>query len=78
MKPTFPLLLLATLGACVEESSPKEGEQAAAQIAAEDDAEALKAEQKSIEEAADAAAKLVEEETREEIEQIKEESSKQP
>jgi cytidylate kinase len=78
MKSMLPLLLLATLGACIEETSPKDGERAAAEISTEDDAEALKAEQKSIEEAADAAAKLVEEETREEIEQIKEESSQQP
>ena len=78
MKSMLPLLLLATLGACIEETSPKDGERVAVEISAEDDAEALKAEQKSIEEAADAAAKLVEEETREEIEQIKEESSQQP
>lgn len=65
------LALLAVLSGCVEESTPKEGEKAAAQIASEEEAEALRNEQKSIEEAADAAAKLVEDETREEIEQMK-------
>lgn len=70
MRKFAPFLLLATLAGCADEPTPKGGEKAAAQVAAEDDAEALKAEQKSIEEAADAAAKLVEEDAREEIERI--------
>lgn len=71
MRTITVLALLAVLSGCVEESTPKEGEKAAAQIASEEDAEALRNEQKTIEEAADAAAKLVEDETREEIEQMK-------
>lgn len=70
MRKFAPFLLLVTLAGCADEPTPKGGEKAAAQVAAEDDAEALKAEQKSIEEAADAAAKLVEEDAREEIERI--------
>ncbi|MBK6706170.1 MAG: hypothetical protein IPG54_01270 [Sphingomonadales bacterium] len=70
MRKFAPYLLLITLVGCVEEPTPKDSEKAAAEVAAEDDAEALKAEQKSIEEAADAAAKLVEEDAREEIERV--------
>lgn len=65
MKWGFLTLACFALGACTEESSPKEAEKAAEQVVAEDDAEALKTEQKTIEEAADAAAKLVEQESRE-------------
>jgi len=61
-----PLLLMA----CVEEQNPAQSEKAAEKIAAEDDAAAVKAEQKSIEAAADAAAKLVEEEARAEIQEL--------
>lgn len=74
MRTVIAFALLTVLSGCVEESTPKEGEKAAAQIASEEDAEVLRNEQKSIEEAADAAAKLVEDETREEIEQMKAET----
>lgn len=68
------MLLLAcctVLAGCSEGPTPKEANKAAAQTVAEDDAAELKVEQKNIEQAADAAAKLVEEEAREEIEQLK-------
>ena len=74
MRTVIAFALLTVLSGCVEESTPKEEEKAAAQIASEEDAEALRNEQKTIEEAADAAAKLVEDETREEIEQMKAET----
>ncbi len=71
MKAKLIILSFIALAACAEEPSPKEAEKAAEQAVAEDEAAALKSEQKSIEEAADAAAKLVEEESRKEIEQLK-------
>jgi PBP1b-binding outer membrane lipoprotein LpoB len=62
------LALLPIVAGCAEESAPKEAEKAAVANAAEDAADAVKLEKKSIEEAAEAAVKLVEEESRQEIE----------
>jgi hypothetical protein len=75
MRAIASLLLLAGTAACVEEPGRQEQESATAQVPAEADAEAVKAEQKTIEEAADAAAKLVEEETLEEIGRMEAEQS---
>lgn len=55
------------LSACVEESPPQEAERAAEEIAGVEAREAVDAERKNIEQAADAAAKLVEAEAQEEI-----------
>ena len=55
---------------CSEEPTPKEAETVQAATAEADTADAIKAEKKSLEEAADAAAKLVEEESRQEIEAL--------
>jgi hypothetical protein len=66
------LLLLATLqavSACAEEPTPKEADKAAKATIAEDTAGAVKQQKKSIEEAAEAAVKLIEEEARQEIEE---------
>ena len=65
-----PVLLALTLlaTACTEDPTPKEAEKAADANTAEDTADAVKLEKKSIEEAAEAAVKLVEEESRREIE----------
>lgn len=60
-------LTLLAVG-CAEEPAPKEAEKAAVANAAEDTADAVKLEKKSIEKAAEAAVKLVEEESRQEIE----------
>ena len=64
--------LAATLlcSACTEEPAPKEAAEAVVANAAEDTADAVKLEKKSIEEAAEAAVKLVEEESRQEIEEL--------
>lgn len=70
----LPLLWLA---ACSEEPSAKEAEQAAKVNAATDTAEAVKAEKRTIEEAADAAAKLIEEEARQEIESVSGQTAEQ-
>lgn len=59
-------LSLLTVG-CGEEPAPKEAKKDAVANAAEDTADAIKLEKKSIEEAAEAAVKLVEEESRQEI-----------
>lgn len=64
MKGTALLLPLLVLTGCGWGSSPKD-----AAAAAESDKAALDEEQKNIEEAADAAAKLIEEDAREEIAQ---------
>jgi PBP1b-binding outer membrane lipoprotein LpoB len=61
------ILLMLTMG-CSKEPAHKEAEKAAVANTAEDTADAVKAEKKSIEEAAEAAVKLVEEESRQEIE----------
>jgi PBP1b-binding outer membrane lipoprotein LpoB len=62
------LFAALVLSACVEEPSKKGAGKAAEQVVAKDEAAALKSEAKNIEAAADAAAKLVEEETNQEIE----------
>ena len=59
------LMLLSS--ACTEEPAAKEAETAVANTA-KDTADAVRLEKKSIEEAAEAAVKLVEEESRQEIE----------
>lgn len=59
--------LCALLAGCAGESSPDRSEAATTEVVGKDEAADLAAEQKSIEEAADAAARLIEEETREEI-----------
>lgn len=59
----IPFLLLI-VGACVEEPTPKEAEKAAATIEEDE----VKAKQLSIEEAAEKATKLIEEDARAEIE----------
>lgn len=64
------LISLPLMSACVEESSPQQAEQAAEAVAGADTAAAIEAERKSIEQAADAAAKLVEAEAQEEIDAI--------
>jgi PBP1b-binding outer membrane lipoprotein LpoB len=61
------VLALLTFG-CAEEPAPKDAAKAAVANAAKDTADAVKSEKKSIEEAAEAAVKLVEEESRQEIE----------
>ena len=62
------IALLALTSACSSEPAPKEvGKAQTAEIKEETDS-AVKAEKKSIEEAAEAAVKLVEEESRQEIE----------
>ena len=63
------ILLILMMG-CSQEPVPKEAEKAAVANAAEDTADAVKAEKKSIEEAAEAAVKLVEEESRQDIEAL--------
>lgn len=64
MKQALALLLL--LSACVEEPTPKEAEKAA-EVLTEDE---VKAHKKSIEEAADEAAKLVEADAKAEIDAL--------
>ena len=62
------LALVALTSACSSEPAPKEvGKAQSAELKEETDS-AVKAEKKSIEEAAEAAVKLVEEESRQEIE----------
>lgn len=69
MRHTPALLVLTLLAtACTEDPTPKEAEKAADVNAAEDTADAVKLEKKSIEEAAEAAVKLVEDDSRQEIE----------
>lgn len=66
------LFAVLALSACVEEPSKKAAEKAAQQVAAEDEDEAAvrNIEAKNIEAAADAAAKLVEEEANQEIDEL--------
>lgn len=64
----FAMMLFVS--GCSEESASKDAEIANAADAAKDTAEAVKAEKKTIEEAAEAAVKLVEEESRQEIESL--------
>ncbi|MGL5838464.1 MAG: hypothetical protein ACRCY3_08195 [Sphingorhabdus sp.] len=61
------LICLILASACTEEPTPVEAEKAAQQIVDDDTENAVKTEARNIEEAADAAAKLVEEEAQEEI-----------
>lgn len=69
-RPVIISALLALTSACSNEPAPKEnGKAQAAEIKEETDF-AVKAEKKSIEEAAEAAVKLVEEESRQEIETL--------
>lgn len=77
MNTKLVILGLLALVACTKEPTPKQAEQVPEPAVAADETAALKAKQKSIEDAADAAAKLVEEESREEIEQLKAESEEQ-
>ena len=63
------LLLVLPTAACTEEPTPKEAETAAQNADVEDNAEAVREQKKSIEEAAEAAVKLIEEEARLEIEE---------
>jgi PBP1b-binding outer membrane lipoprotein LpoB len=58
------------LSACSKDPAPKDAEAAKTPAIEADTADAVKAEKKSLEEAADAAAKLVEEESRQEIEAL--------
>jgi hypothetical protein len=67
-----PLLLVA---ACSREQEPKGKPEPAKASAISNTAEAVKTEKKSIEEAADAAAKLIEAEAQEEIESLNNDSS---
>ncbi len=62
---------LIALAGCTEEPTPVEAEKALEQTIAADGAAEAKAEAATIEEAADAAAKLVEEEAQEEIDGYK-------
>lgn len=71
----FMLLACVALAGCSESAKPDNSDPPAAPAAAGEDAAELKAEQKNIEEAADAAAKLVEDEAREEIGQLKSDTS---
>ena len=70
MRVVVLLALLPLVAGCADEPAPKEAEKAAVANAAEDAADAIKLEKKSIEEAAEAAVKLVEEESRQEIERL--------
>jgi hypothetical protein len=63
-----PLLLVT---ACTEEPTPAQAEKALKNAVAADAEVEVKAKAKSIEQAADAAAKLIEEEANEEIEAIR-------
>ena len=68
MRHTSALLALTLLAsACTEDPTPKQAEKTADANAAEDTADAVKLEKKTIEQAAEAAVKLVEEESRQEI-----------
>lgn len=64
MKYALPFLLL--LGACVEEPTPKEAEKAADALSQDE----VKARKKTIEEAAEEAAKLVEADAKAEIDTL--------
>jgi ABC-type glycerol-3-phosphate transport system substrate-binding protein len=64
------LAALLTLGSCGETTQPKASDSKPVTTAAPVPADELKAEEKSIEEAADAAVKLIEEEVNAEIEQV--------
>ncbi len=70
MKPLILAGFLLAAG-CTEAPTPAESEKAAKANAEIDSQSEIKAEKKSIEEAADAAAKLVEEEANAEIEALK-------
>ena len=70
MRWTALLLAALPLSACGEEAGKKDTGKAAEHVVAKDEAAALKTEAKNIEAAADAAAKLVEEETNQEIEEL--------
>ena len=68
MRPVILAAFLVSTSACSSEPAPKDtGKTQSAEIKQETDS-AVKAEKKSIEEAAEAAVKLVEEESRQEIE----------
>lgn len=69
-KAGFTITAALLLISCSEEPTPKEAETVQAAAAEAETADAIKAEKKSLEEAADAAAKLVEEESRQEIEAL--------
>lgn len=69
MKPLILAALLLTPG-CTEAPTPAEAEKAAKANAEIDSQSEVRAEKKSIEQAADAAAKLVEEEANAEIEAL--------
>lgn len=70
MRAAILAALLVSTSACSSEPAPKEaGKAQTAEIKQETDS-AVKAEKKSIEEAAEAAVKLVEEESRQEIEDL--------
>jgi hypothetical protein len=73
----LPLIPLFWLASCSEEPTAKEAEQAAKANAATDTAEAVKTEKRTILEAGDAAAKLIEEEARQEIESASGETAQQ-
>ena len=62
------LAMTLIVAGCTEEPAPKDAQKASVANVAEDTADAVKLEKKSIEEAAEAAVKLVEEESRQEIE----------
>jgi cellobiose-specific phosphotransferase system component IIA len=65
------ILLLIVLAGCADDTSPANSKEPAETASGSGIDNEVEEEQKSIEEAADAAAKLVEEEAREEIEQAK-------
>lgn len=66
------LSVLVLLASCTGKAPSKEADKPDEGQAAEKMADTVKAEKKSLDEAADAAAKLVEEESRQEIEAIEE------
>lgn len=69
MRPIAALLALALAG-CVEESTPKEAEAAAVMQAEVTPQKQLEQDARSIEQAADAAVKLIEEEAKAETDRI--------
>jgi PBP1b-binding outer membrane lipoprotein LpoB len=75
MRPTGEILALALLlTACSDDPAPKDGKAASPAAVEADTNNAVKTEKKSLEEAADAAAKLVEAESQQEMDAMKADS----
>jgi hypothetical protein len=70
MRSLLVISALTLLSACVDEPTPKQADKAAAATDDGDEQESVKAQQRSIEEAADEAVKLIEADAKAEIDQL--------